>query len=148
MKAKPQKTKNIGLIAGLVSIGIFTFLTLAAWLCYLQYLKRKDTVHKQEHIKMQRSLLTKTWTMSSRRGPGLGDSVTANCRRRHGDSPTRRSSARAALGQSTESSCTIKGSMWPSKGSPKRGDKGVHLGGNHHQPAQASQPFPARRVVP
>lgn len=48
MKAKPQKTKNIGLIAGLVSIGIFTFLTLAAWLCYLQYLKRKDTVHKQE----------------------------------------------------------------------------------------------------
>ncbi|XP_062228870.1 L-type lectin-domain containing receptor kinase IX.1-like [Phragmites australis] len=45
---KTSKTKHIGLIAGLVSVAVFILLTLAAWLCYLQYLKRKGTIQTQE----------------------------------------------------------------------------------------------------
>jgi hypothetical protein len=41
------KKKNIDLIVGLVCAGIFVLLSIAAWLGYLQYLKRKG-IRRQE----------------------------------------------------------------------------------------------------
>ncbi|KAM3296612.1 hypothetical protein ACQJBY_038783 [Aegilops geniculata] len=42
-----SKRKKTGLVAGLVSTGIFIFVAVAAWLGYLQYLKRKS-MHTQD----------------------------------------------------------------------------------------------------
>uniref|UniRef100_A0ACD5Y2V9 Uncharacterized protein n=1 Tax=Avena sativa TaxID=4498 RepID=A0ACD5Y2V9_AVESA len=51
------KTKHIGLIAGLVSAGIFVlvFLTIAAWFSYRQYRKRKG-IHRLEALDAEISL--------------------------------------------------------------------------------------------
>jgi hypothetical protein len=45
-----SKAKNIGLIAGLVSAGVFVLLAIVAWLGYRQYLKRKDIASKDAEI--------------------------------------------------------------------------------------------------
>ncbi|XP_044431797.1 L-type lectin-domain containing receptor kinase IX.1 [Triticum aestivum] len=46
-KTSKRKRTGLNLIAGLVSVGVFVLLAVAAWLGYLQYLKRKGK-HTQE----------------------------------------------------------------------------------------------------
>ncbi|KAM0882004.1 hypothetical protein ACQ4PT_032616 [Festuca glaucescens] len=51
-----SKTKNIGLIAGLVSAGLFVLLAIVAWLSYRQYFKRKDIASEDAEIPLDQEM--------------------------------------------------------------------------------------------
>ncbi|XP_051200578.2 L-type lectin-domain containing receptor kinase IX.1 [Lolium perenne] len=50
------KTKNTGLIAGLVSAGLFVLLTIVAWLGYRLYLKRKEITSRDAEISLDQDM--------------------------------------------------------------------------------------------
>lgn len=109
---KTTKMKNLSLIAGLVSTGIAVLLVVAAvCLGYRRHIKRQSAKQVREAAEGTKIPLDGDMDDEFEKGTGPRRFTSANCHRRHTDSPTTRSSVRGVSDRSTMGTCRTRGSM-------------------------------------